>query len=391
MDFDTYNKLALPILGITLIDINDVEIKLFSLVYEKDYTEEYDVLVKIAEILIYSGPITNIHHFQRIMHFIDQWNEMVAKYLLSRKLQKDCKDQLDNLRHSTSVCIVANPSLKDIPLSPNHAETMGFPLCLNQDPSFRVFKCFDYRHGDRRKLPLLGDRRAHDYFLKFLDGTVIEYQQTGVIKDESLVVISYPYLPGNHVPMYAWQLQQILELLLTMHGEGIVHGDVRLRNMIFSVPSVATDFAVNASTHTNVTPRSSFKTHYGTAHIIDFDLSGLINQRRYPSRYAIKLSDTKRHEEAIPLSLLKPCHDLYALAHIWEMFELDDPHSNEGDGEQWKEAIKSLQILVLKDIADLKQFRRSVEMLFSNFLSRKIKLTDRKLFDELSPNIDALN
>jgi serine/threonine protein kinase len=377
MDLDGLYRFAIPLLGVTMIDVADIEVKLFNLVYDIN-KQERKKYAKIAEVVIYLGEIQNAAHFERIMSFIDCWNEMIANFILSRgRLNHNDHGHDCILSPSTYVCLVENPSMKDIPLSSHFPSKLCFPMALSDVDleGSRVYKCFDYRLGGRVQL-LPKRRRRHDYYSKFLSGTVVELENYfGNDDSESLVIISYPFIPGSHVPTYVSQLMSILEELLAMHREGYVHGDVRLRNMVFG------SSVDNSSAEGCLTPHPQVNC-YGR--IIDFDLSGEEDKDLYPARYVKNLRDTVRHDDAGPSAPLKRIHDMHSFTQILGMFELHE-HPNRDEYLEWKKTVGELQLLPY-DPCDVDAFHKSVLERFDKFLSLKIILTDATLAKTLACN-----
>ncbi|KAG7344762.1 hypothetical protein IV203_032293 [Nitzschia inconspicua] len=107
----------------------------------------------------------------------------------------------------------------------------------------------------------------------------------------------------------------ILEQLQKLHGKGLVHGDIRLMNLL------------------------------STGHIIDFDLVGL---EHYPEGlFQIEL-DGRRHPEVYEAivceraHLLKPTkeHDTYSMAQVMKLFQVKVEVE---EGQWWEEAIVKVE------------------------------------------------
>ena len=103
--------------------------------------------------------------------------------------------------------------------------------------------------------------------------------------------LRYTYVEGNHHPSDLKAFIGVVKTLSKMHEQEIVHGDIRLANMIF--------------------PEN------GDSRLIDFDFAGKHEINEYPSEYNYQLRE--RHREAIPHGLMKLNHDRYSLKRIIEI------------------------------------------------------------------------
>ena len=93
---------------------------------------------------------------------------------------------------------------------------------------------------------------------------------TRAISDE-FVVLQYPFIPAaKPFPTTNRDFSGVLQDLQKLGNASLVHGDVRLANMIF---------AENRS------------------HLIDFDFCGIDGKSSYPTGYNLHLGDTLRHPE----------------------------------------------------------------------------------------------
>jgi hypothetical protein len=105
-----------------------------------------------------------------------------------------------------------------------------------------------------------------------------------------LVVISIPFVEGNHFASTVEDFIPVVRALKRMHEEGYVHGDIRCFNIIFGKG------------------------------LIDLDFGGRIESARYPPGYQDSLRDGQRLGSA-GQSIAK-WHDWYALTHV--IFRLHD-------------------------------------------------------------------
>ena len=97
-----------------------------------------------------------------------------------------------------------------------------------------------------------------------------------------------------------------------MHQEGYCHGDLLLRNLLFNNKS----------------------------RLLDFDLSGVADKKRYPSGYNTEVSDGDRHPDAVPNELVKIAHDRYTIASIMSMFTVD---GSDNDKLIWQHCIDQIK------------------------------------------------
>jgi len=95
-------------------------------------------------------------------------------------------------------------------------------------------------------------------------------------------------------------VRSLAETLRTLARAQFVHGDVRAANVLCDSD--------------------------GRAHLIDFDLGGRAEQRRYVSGFNATVPDGKRHSGARAGNLLRYEHDVYAFARLckhWGFGDLD--------------------------------------------------------------------
>ncbi|KAG7344767.1 hypothetical protein IV203_032298 [Nitzschia inconspicua] len=104
----------------------------------------------------------------------------------------------------------------------------------------------------------------------------------------------------------------ILEKLQKLHGKGLVHGDIRLRNLL------------------------------STGHIVDFDFVGL---EYYPQGLNHLTTDGSRHKEVDDAIVwervhwLQPVkeHDTYSMAQVMKLFQVEE------EGQWWEEATMEVE------------------------------------------------
>jgi hypothetical protein len=105
-----------------------------------------------------------------------------------------------------------------------------------------------------------------------------------------LVVISIPFVEGNHFASTIEDFIPVVRALQRMHEEGYVHGDIRCFNIVFGKG------------------------------LIDFDFGGRIESAKYPPKYNIYILDGRRLGSAG--ETITKWHDWYALIDV--IFRLHD-------------------------------------------------------------------
>lgn len=171
----------------------------------------------------------------------------------------------------------------------------------------RVYKIFDYRNrqavfGLRRRCPDL-----------YFDSKLIAGEVDYLLKDEQngIIVISYPYLEGNHTAKRSKEFRYILKQLSYMHTElHMVHGDIRLMNMIFN--------------HDN----------HKASSLIDYDYCGKAQLDNYAAGI-IDVPDGWRCERMLsnPPGRMHEEDDWICMTHCMRKFR---PHKKE-NSEYWNE------------------------------------------------------
>lgn len=153
-----------------------------------------------------------------------------------------------------------------------------------------VWKAYDYR--GRAVAVEEKDRRSPEYSLRFIPGC------QSVMSEPDFAVIRYPFVEGAHVPSSVGQFKTLIEEVRRMHQQGVVHGDLRASNVVFG-------------------PR-------GRVTVIDFDLAGPQDVRRYPAGFCRDIDDGKRARDASAGRPLLFSHDWYAVAAMMRMCALGD-------------------------------------------------------------------
>jgi hypothetical protein len=114
-------------------------------------------------------------------------------------------------------------------------------------------------------------------------------------------LVSYRYIPGDHVAAKVGQFASLIEQVAQIHGKGFVHGDIRLGNVVFTGDG---------------------------AELIDFDLCGKARRASYPKRFAANINDGARHGDAGAGRKMKTEHDWFSVVAVMDLFQVADA----GDG-----------------------------------------------------------
>ena len=133
--------------------------------------------------------------------------------------------------------------------------------------------------------------------------------------------------------MSAISLTSLLSSLLALHRQGIVHGDIRFSNVIFSA---ADDEVVKAT-------------------MIDFDFSGVSGEKRYPTGFNLRLDDGFRHADVCEGDFIRPHHDIAAARWMGSHFHPDNSSSSPDLMQLWSSAFEEEE--------DTDLFSTTVEML----------------------------
>jgi hypothetical protein len=115
-----------------------------------------------------------------------------------------------------------------------------------------------------------------------------------------LVVISVPFVEGNHFASTVKDFLPVVKSLQSLHKEGYVHGDIRCFNIIFGKG------------------------------LIDFDFGGLVDKAKYPTGYQHSLPDGHRLGRAG--TMITKWHDWHALIDvIFTFHHLEYPKGETND------------------------------------------------------------
>ena len=163
-----------------------------------------------------------------------------------------------------------------------------------------------------------------------------------------LQVLQYPWLNASETGLGSSVFACALRNLLSLHAQGVVHGDVRRSNLVLNGQAAcgcptagaasggesgddgspgaaraskrvradtAPDVGASAAPLVQACPRAVF---------IDFDWSG----RAHSSyRCALeKVDDGERHRDVEVGKPMRPEHDLYALAAVMKLFTVEEHH-----------------------------------------------------------------
>lgn len=229
------------------------------------------------------------------------------------------------------------------------------------------YKSYDYRQLSNQKhlIPFHERRGYQGYKFSRLNYQIVLFYQDPENQADSLAIIKYPEIPGNHKPAFVLHFINILEELLLLHSKLIVFGDIRLSNMIFiTIPN----------------QEELMKPSKSYAYLIDFDLVGVEGERIYPSSFNINIGDAIRHPEAVPQNQMKTIHDCYSFASICEYFKIQS--QNVIENNRWEEAIEMIRNGLLHDSIEL------LKLISSCSVERRSETTInvKDLFATGSPN-----
>ena len=250
-----------PLLGVTM-NFNQIDLKVYAMTVVCD---EY----RIGETNIRSFSFANIEDCYRLLHIMYGWLTECSKFLMMESKQK--QKELLTFRKNSNVFILDD----------------------------KVYKCYDYRSSSKNMSSTsTEERRCSDcyHYGKITMTEVIGWVDPLDTKSQ-LQIFVYDKLEGEHKPSYVGHFTCLLRELDELHKKKIVHGDIRLSNIIFTKEPVSSRF-------------------------IDFDLSGFCGEKKYSSRFTVEIDDGYRHAEVAPLATLEYRHDIAAVKWILNQFKV---------------------------------------------------------------------
>lgn len=173
------------------------------------------------------------------------------------------------------------------PIECNHPLQNGVVLkrfLRNTPYEPRVFCSVDivYKYFDTSVTPLI---YHHNHELIKECGNLTMLELGDATSDGRIKYLKYKYIEGDHTPTSVNQFTGALQTLQKLHQQGIVHGDVRLPNIIFSG---------------------------NNSYLIDFDLARKVGDR-YPIGYTAL---PERHIDATSRSLMSDRHSMASIMKL---------------------------------------------------------------------------
>lgn len=182
----------------------------------------------------------------------------------------------------------------------------------------KIFKSYDYRVISQRWYVEPDYRRDPLHYLQS------DLQNVELVVDwtadsdshDRLQILAYDMVPGVHYPSFVRHLTLVMSKIAQLHARGIVHGDLRFANIVFSDKSDET-VAIT---------------------IIDYDYSGPAGEKVYPPRFRHDITDGFRHDGARAYEYLHPEHDIAALHWMCDQYH----PKNVGLRETWRLCVSEL-------------------------------------------------
>jgi hypothetical protein len=193
------------------------------------------------------------------------------------------------------------------------------PNCALDLKTSKVYKCFDYRYQDPAY------KRSAIYYIDYLSAQP-------VVEFNNLLVITYDYVRGSHVAENTFDFIPILKMLGLLHDKHLVHGDIRLSNIVFA--------GIQSS-------------------LIDFDFSGEHGAKKYPAGFNREIFDGFRHPGAKENAVMKLEHDLFALARLMNLFSTTE------SSEKWFAVCSAVSIGDIKGAIQLLE-KLQIPLRFAN-------------------------
>jgi len=163
-------------------------------------------------------------------------------------------------------------------------------------------------------------------FLKSFPAKV-EVIETTFAESKKIVLLKYPFLEGSHTPSLVGHFLSIKAQITVLHGANLVHGDIKLANLLFS-----------------------FEDGKAIGFLIDMDLVGIHNKTRYIENYNPNIKDGKREHRAKSKKVMLKQNDLYSFGFLCSQFECKDKKQNAVWEKAWSLFYQDKwQTLKLKD------------------------------------------
>ena len=164
-----------------------------------------------------------------------------------------------------------------------------------------IVKSYDYRFISGRSGSTIIDRNPRLYEGRLQNLRYLVNWQDAANPLNSLIIVQYDKVKGTHIPTCVGHLKCLLTQLKLLQADLIVHGDIRLSNVIFSTVTNPSDIIETT--------------------LIDFDFSGVHGEQTYPSRFNHDIGDGLRHEDATSGRVVKCEHDVYSAFWIIEKYQ----------------------------------------------------------------------
>jgi len=125
----------------------------------------------------------------------------------------------------------------------------------------------------------------------------------------AFALISYPIIPGIHVPRTIGHLLGLLRAVQGLHkDQGVIHGDLRWLNVV--VPASSNDAVCLIDFDLAGIGDQSIAEQRFRGHLTEAQITELCH-KKYPPTLTVDLQDGKRHPEARGGAALRFAHDLY--------------------------------------------------------------------------------
>jgi hypothetical protein len=345
-----------PVLGVIMIGMEEIEIRLYSLAIDTNLNSS----VRVPEFVIYRGGIRDNDHFIQILALISYWQQVVSSMIRT--------DRNFLTPHESFKCYetyMPIPSRNVLIEETVNSIISHFPEELKTDMTnseLRVFKLFDKRSNTNSSYY----RSTQYYYLPLFKDTFKNPKEVSYC-DGNLRILSYDKLHGTHEPTKAEHFLLIFQRIYDLHKENLVHGDIRLMNMIFD------DSITHRMDSLSLVNESKEKENTGTkfvssiyffllifillilsaepgftaaeAWLIDLDFMAEHGKGKYPVGFNSDIPDAVRHRTARAGNPLLLVHDIFSLHSIMKFYK---KNAKDVTGT-WLEAVDKMQTLA-KDL-----------------------------------------